>query len=262
MSDQRPIDSLRLHPEAEKVPRPDSADRRTLRDSLRDDGQQDPIDITADDLILDGRTRWDLLRELGAQTIQVRVVDMPEAQQPHYIIERALTRRNLTSAQKRVLNDLLRTQVVEVAVQPSTGEEVRIGLGQSQRAEALGVGRMTVRDWDEAGDGARNRTPSNPPTHFRRSDGKVQPLHPNRTPRDPAVPRPAKASDKPPALKVASKNQRTSPPWLWHYTKWCRAVLPEDRPHLLRMSAELHKALALIGLSCDEGGTTNGAQDD
>lgn len=251
MNGQRAIDSLRLHPEAEKVPRPDSADRRALRESLRDDGQQDPIDITTDDLILDGRTRWELLRELGAQTINVRVQDIPEAQQPHYIIERALTRRNLNSAQKRVLNDLLRTQVVEVAVQPSTGEEVLIGLGQSQRAEALGVGRMTVRDWDEADHAVRNRTPSTPePTHFRRSDGKVQPLHPNRTPREPATPRPTKASDKPPRPEPLRKS-RPIPSWSRHFSTWLRhSSRPEDRDFLRRLDREIHAALERNGIDC------------
>jgi hypothetical protein len=44
--------------------------------------------------------------------------------------------------------------------------------------------------------------------------------------------------------------KRHAPPWWRHYTTWCRAVLPEDRPYIVQMSDELHKALALLGLSC------------
>ena len=60
------IGALRLHPDAERVPMADASDLRALRASLSENGQQDPLDVTEDGVILDGRTRWTLLRELGA----------------------------------------------------------------------------------------------------------------------------------------------------------------------------------------------------
>lgn len=239
-TDIRRIDALRLHPDAEKVPRPSSADLRALRDSLRDEGQQDPIDITADDQILDGRTRWELLRDLGALDIEVRVHDLPESDQTGYIIARALTRRHLTNEQKRALNDLMRAQVVEVVQHKKTGEEMRIGRSQTERAATLGVDRKTVENWDLVGASA----PTSPaPTHAIDARGRPNLLHkPPREPRDTApVPR----------RLAIPRPKRESPPWLRHYTKWCRAVLPEDRPYLAAMSKELHQALGQIGLSCN-----------
>ncbi len=47
--------------------------------------------------------------------------------------------------------------------------------------------------------------------------------------------------------------KRYPPAWRRHFTSWCRGVLPEDKPYLLAMSAELHTALANLGLTCTEG---------
>jgi len=44
-------------------------------------------------------------------------------------------------------------QVIEVREHPQTGEDMRIGMGQSQRAARLGVDRATMQRWDA--DGAR-----------------------------------------------------------------------------------------------------------
>ena len=91
-----PIDSLRLHPDAEKVPMASGEDLAALDASLRENGQQDPIDVTPDGVILDGRTRWTLLQKQGASSILVRPIDCPDDQQTAYIIDRALARRHLS----------------------------------------------------------------------------------------------------------------------------------------------------------------------
>ncbi len=81
------------------------------------------------------------------------------------------------------LNALIREATVEVTTHPKTGEEVRIGMGQTQRAAKLGVGRNTVKRWDaEPLDGPYG-PPALLPTHFREpARGRVLPLHPNRKP--------------------------------------------------------------------------------
>ena len=176
MSDLRDLDSLRLHPDAEKVPLPDAADLRALRESLRENGQQDPIDLTPDGVILDGRTRWVLMRELGSTTIRVREIEMPSQQQTAYIIDRALARRHLTTHQKRALNDLMRVQVVEERP-TKRGNVMRIGRSQTQRAAALGVNRTTVAEWDAVPLVVGNTTTSPAPTHAIDARGRPQPLH-------------------------------------------------------------------------------------
>jgi len=241
VSDLRAIDSLQLHADAERVPVPDHGDLRALRESLRENGQEDPIDITADGVILDGRTRWALLRELGAESIHVRVVDIPEGQQAGYMVDRAVARRHLTTHQKRALNALLSVQIVEVDTHPKTGEERRIGMGQSQRAEKLGVSRDAVKDWDK--EGGAKAPPSTTPTHYRTSEGKVQPIHPDRKPSETQ----RRATPRPEPLRKA----RAIPYWSRQFSTWCRGARPEDRDFLRRIDREVHAALDRNGIACE-----------
>lgn len=236
----RDIGALRLHPDAERVPLAGPEDLANLRSSLAEHGQQDPINV-AGDVILDGRTRWTLLRELGSLTIKTREVDVPPGQQTNYIVDRALARRHLTAEQKRTLNGLLRSTVIEVIKQPKTGEEMRIGLGQQQRAAKLGVAESTVKNWDQR-DVAKNGYIPSPdaPTHIRRSGGNTSPY-----PVKPA--KPVRST-----RGTLTRPKRTAPPWNRHFTKWCRAVLPEDKKFLLAMSIELHLAMGRLGLSCEQ----------
>lgn len=240
----RPIDVLHLHPDAERVPLASSEDLRNLRASLEENGQQDPIDITPDDIILDGRTRWTLLRDLGAQSVQVRVVDLPAADQTHYIIDRALARRHLTNEQKRALNALLRVAVVEV-IEDMAGAEMRIGMSRPARAAKLGVEQTTVKRWDAEDQGQMPYIPSAPtPTHIRRTGGNtgVYPIHP--TP-----PRTANDQTERPA---PLRKSRPIPAWSRHFTAWCRGARPEDRAFLRRLDRELHEALVRNGVDCKE----------
>lgn len=246
----RALDSLRLHSAADRIPMANRSDLDALRSSLRENGQQDPIDVSGD-VILDGRTRWMLLRELGTITVQVRQVEMPESQQTGYIIDRALARRHLTADQKQALNALLAETVVEVTPHPVTGEEMRIGKTVRERAETLGVDATTIRAWDEASPRGFP-TGDTAPTHVRHSDGKVQPIrHPARRAPGSGSARDVRAGRTgPPPARVVPKPKRSGPPWHRHFTLWCRAVLPEDRKYLLQMSEELHKALGRLDLAC------------
>lgn len=243
--EQVPIDGLRLHPDAARVPQPDSGDLATLRESLEEHGQQDPIDVTADGTILDGRTRWTLLGRMGHLTVKARVVDVPEGQQTHYIVDRALSRRHLTADQKRALNGLLRTVVVETVDHPATGEEVRVGLSQTQRAQKLGVTKETVNEWDRA-----ERSIGIPidqpdaPTHIRR-EPNVQKPEGDLYPIQRATP---ETGRKPPTSRPpAAQPRHPKPLWWRQFSLWVHRPLPEHRRHLLEMDREVHKALALIG---------------
>lgn len=237
------IDSLRLHPDAERVPMASADDLASLRASLQENGQQDPIDITPDGLILDGRTRWMLLRELGAKTIQTRIVDVPAGAQTTYIVDRAVARRHLTTDQKRALNALLRKVVDEVISHPVTKEEVRIGRGQTQRAEQLGVTRETVRQWDAEESPARNLA-GEMPTHQRINTGRIIPIHPEK-------PEPAQPKARPDRRVPPPPQKRVAPSWVRYFTIWCRSTRPEDRDLLLRLDKQLHEAFEMNDLTCE-----------
>ena len=239
----RAIASLRLHPDAGRVPRPCAADRAALRSGLSEAGQEDPIDITDDGQILDGRTRWELLADLGALDIQVRVHDLPAADQTAYIVKRAVDRRHLTSEQKRDLNALLRVQVVEERA-TKRGNEMRIGYGQGERAAKLGVDTTTIQRWDAEPSLVTPDGVTRPlPTHAIDKLGRPQPIHKARTPAE----RPK--ADRPAPLRKA----RSIPSWSRHFSTWCRnASRPEDRVFLRRLDRELHAALKANGIECQE----------
>ncbi|MCA1570859.1 MAG: ParB/RepB/Spo0J family partition protein [Chloroflexi bacterium] len=236
-----PLETLALHPAADRVPMAGASDLAVLRRSLQEHGQQDPIDINEKGQILDGRTRWTLLRQLGVPTVEVRRVDVPEDEQTHYIVDRALARRHLTAEQKRALNGLLRETVMEVAVHPVTGEEVSIGHGQSKRAEVLGVGRATVMRWDEEEADVPNEASA--PTH-QRVGPRIEPIQKPR-------PQP-KSNGRAHRGQKPVERRRHAPPWIRHFAQWCRRVArAEDRKLLLRLDAELHDALHQLHIECD-----------
>lgn len=244
-----PIADLRPHPVHANVPLASGEDLAALDASLRENGQQDPIDVTPDGVILDGRTRWTLLQKQGAQTVHVREQDIPESQQVVWIIDRALARRHLSMAEKRALNDYLRSLVIEVREHPTTGEEMRMGMGQTQRAQTLGVERQTVEKWDRGSDKKHADPPpvADKPTHFMRGGGNPTPY-----PIHPAKPKPPSDEDgrRARARKVNANRLGMSPPWLNQFTRWAHKALPEQRRYLLRIREEVDRALALI----DEGG--------
>ena len=240
------IETLRLHPDAERVPLAAPDDLANLKGSLAENGQQDPIDITTDGVILDGRTRWTLLRDLGAQTVMARVVAVPEDQQTHYIVDRALARRHLTLAQKRALNDLLRVQVVEVR-QPATTsratEPMRIGHSQTDRAAKLGVDLGTVKRWDDGGLVGASAPSRLLPTHAIDRRGRPQPLHKTQ----PEDRKPRAQTARPAPLRKS----RPIPGWSRHFSMWCRSARPEDREFFHRIDRELHAALDRNGIRCE-----------
>jgi ParB-like nuclease domain len=238
----RPIDSLRLHHDAERVPVPDHGDLGALRESLRENGQEDPIDVTPDGVILDGRTRWTLLRELGAETIGVRIQDIPEGQQAAYMVDRAVARRHLTTHQKKDLNDLLRVAVVEERP-TKRGNVMRIGHSQTQRAATLGVDLATVSRWDAEPLVTANAVTSPVPTHAIDGRGRPQPLHKAQAPREPQQ----ASAPRPEPLRKA----RAIPYWSRQFSTWCRGARPEDRDFLRRIDREIHAALDRNGVECE-----------
>ena len=105
--------------------------------------------------------------------------------QPDTIYDLAsLTKAIVTATAIMILVDRgdihLRQQVVEVAKDAEAGEVQRIGLSQEQRADMMGVTRETLRRWDSKEDRLHATNVAGSPTHIKKSDGKVQPVHPKQ----------------------------------------------------------------------------------
>lgn len=172
------IDRISLHPAMDLVPEPGAEDRENLRRDLDEWGQQDPIDITTTGLILDGRTRWQLLREAGAKTVMSRVVTLRDADQTAYVVRRAMNRRHLSPEQKSDMARRLAAVVVDTGPQ---GE--RIGYSDKEIAETVGLTRQGVAKAREAV--KSNPVALDPPTHVRtETKGGATRLVPKQQPRE------------------------------------------------------------------------------
>jgi len=88
-----------VHPLAALVPELSPDEFAALRESIRAVGLLDPI-VRVDGLVLDGRARLAICRELG---IEPRFDDQPEEKALGLILSRNLARRNLTPSQRSVI---------------------------------------------------------------------------------------------------------------------------------------------------------------
>ena len=62
-------DEMALHPAAQLYPELTDLAQRALTKDIRDNGQQEPIVVTPDGLIIDGRARWRACAELGIRPV-------------------------------------------------------------------------------------------------------------------------------------------------------------------------------------------------
>jgi N6-adenosine-specific RNA methylase IME4 len=99
--ERRPIDQLRPHSDAGRVPDMQRDEYAALLASVRAQGILTPLDITEAGVILDGRHRFRCAQKLSLAELPVRVVS-PE-NEIRYILSVAVTRRQLTASQKAAL---------------------------------------------------------------------------------------------------------------------------------------------------------------
>ena len=71
-------------------------------------GVREAIQITADGIIIDGRSRWQAARESGLPTIPAIMVVWDETQQQIHMLEAALRRRHLSDDQLVMAEEKLR----------------------------------------------------------------------------------------------------------------------------------------------------------
>src|SRR5260221_3374840 len=96
------------HPAAEKFPKLAPADYAALKESIRRNGQFEPIALDASGQILDGRHRWQICQELGItpRTIQFSELSAKSPDtlsEERFILDNNLQRRHLTATQRATL---------------------------------------------------------------------------------------------------------------------------------------------------------------
>ncbi len=126
---------MRVHPEADRFPLMTGDQYAELLADVRDHGQREPIRIW-NDMILDGRNRWNVCRELGVDCF-MQPFHGNEDDAVNLIVSLNLRRRHLTmDERKRLAADI-------AARNPQ--------LSQRRIAATLGLGKSTVARVSQAG---------------------------------------------------------------------------------------------------------------
>ena len=118
---RRRTHELSPHREAELIPVMPEKEYEAFRLDVAARGIQVPIEITAGDVVLDGRQRLRAARELGQETVPVRVVEVED--ELDYMFRAAILRRQLTASQRAAL-----------VVERDEYRELQAGARERQRA--------------------------------------------------------------------------------------------------------------------------------
>jgi N6-adenosine-specific RNA methylase IME4 len=97
----RAIIALRSHPEAASIPVMPESEYGAFRADVEERGVLVPIEITPEGVVLDGRQRLRAARELGHETIPVRVVEV--GNELEHMLRAAVLRRHLRPAQRAAI---------------------------------------------------------------------------------------------------------------------------------------------------------------
>lgn len=257
MTDTRKVADLRIHPRADVVPFPDPETHEQMAADVERRGIVTPLDILADGLVLDGRTRLSIARVLGITEVPVRIV---EAADPFdYMVRAALLRRDLSKSQRAMLAlELPEYQKAKAeAAERREASKAQPGERADSRIRTQEVEATPTRATDAiaplAGvSGSYIRKAAlvareNPALADRVKSGEVSVNEAAEvvTGRK-EEPTPTVKEDANRRLPVI-KRTRPLRPWARHFTTWCRAALPEDKPVLLEMAREIDQALSRIG---------------
>jgi hypothetical protein len=241
--------TLAAHPATDLFPMMDDAALRELADDIAAHGLQYPV-VLHEGMILDGRNRVAACELIG-QPAEYVPWDQNGISPTEWVVATNLHRRHLTIAQRAAIAvEML--PLLEAEARERQGGSGRFGSGSldpepethqgrsnEQAAASVGVSAPTVKRmkrlkeqapemYEQVKAGSKTVT-----TAHREAFTATRPRTNGRMPLPPP--------------------KRSAPQWRRHFTSWCRGVLPEDKPHLLAMSAELHTALGHLGLTCTEG---------
>src|SRR6266545_7227895 len=155
LTPHRCVEELAPHPEADRIPVMAEPEFEAFRADVAERGLLEPIEITAEGIVLDGRQRLRAARELGLETVSVRVLAVED--ELDYMLRAAILRRQLSASQRAALVVELRqyrqlragarkrqranlAQMTEVATLPPRGKTRELASGWA------GVSARTVQD--------------------------------------------------------------------------------------------------------------------
>lgn len=136
--EQRPTSTLRVHAQARLVPSMSAGEFAAFLADVAANGIEQPLAITPDGVVLDGRHRRQAAGELGLEWVPVRVVEPSDA--VVFMLRSALQRRQLSASQRAALALDLFDDEPRVETLPPGGRS------RDLAAEAAGVCPRTVQD--------------------------------------------------------------------------------------------------------------------
>jgi hypothetical protein len=250
--------SIVAHPATVLFPMMGEAELRDLADDIAAHGLQHPI-VMHEGMVLDGRNR------MRACEMVDRPVDLiqwePNGASPvEWVISTNLHRRHLTTSQRGAIA-VEALPMLEAERQEHSLANLRRGSDLPMRsfdpigktgegrstsivAAQLGVSPATVKRAKQLHEQA--------PEIFEKVKAGEVTVTAGLTQAQLAPARPRSTEPRSNGRHPMPAPKRQAPVWTRHFTRWCRGVLPEDKRYLLAMSAELHTALAHLGLTCQE----------
>jgi len=128
VSMRRLISELKSHPHQYLIPPMSEEDYHNLLEDIKRNGILQPIDITYNNVILDGHHRVKAAKELGIKEIEVRIPELLYVDEDEYLISVAMNRRHLTEGQKAVLANNYR----EILSKKAKEQRARIAVTQRE----------------------------------------------------------------------------------------------------------------------------------
>lgn len=136
---ERDPSALRLHEAADQVPRMRHDEQVAFLSDVEAHGVLEPLVITPEGVILDGRHRWEAAKVLKLDAVPVREVNLTTVEQVEYIFRAALLRRHLNDDQRAVLAARMREPLSQAAKE----ERARAG-GIAKAARQAADGELST----------------------------------------------------------------------------------------------------------------------
>ena len=127
------------------VPRPTPEEYNALRESIQINGQQEPIILNSNGVILDGHTRYEILQNLGRDPEYTIKPFDDKQKEMSYIVECNLIRRQLNAFQKIELSFSLYEILRKKAQRGTKGKSLLPDSTRNVFARQLGIGSNQVQ---------------------------------------------------------------------------------------------------------------------